>query len=210
MNRFKRKSAQITRWMLCILLLSAIIVGCGEDPYPPDITMIDNGQWSEWWQIFCIAGEGSENNIRYPRDKVIFSHTGSFIHEARFYETEKYTSVPEVFISADITYTTRGHYTTRGTLLTITDQNTQVNVDVRLEPEAAGQQQIEGMRLAEFESVKAAEIKKGLQQNKPPLFKANTEYTWQIEDNYYLLILSRPEQVIVLYRQSFLDELVLD
>lgn len=215
---------KILRLMLCLLPLSAINVGCGEDPDPSALVMplpqpLTGGDVYEWWEVFCVAGspyiseKSVANNITRIDDRVIFSHTGAFRHEVEFYDSEIYASDPETVMHVSVSYTTHGRYTTRRNILTMTPSNTQeMNVYVFLEPapEAAWLQQREGMNLEEFKSAKAAEIKKELPPETPPLFKYGTEYTWQIE-NDDLLILSSPQQAIVLFHySSFVDELQID
>ena len=75
-------------------------------------------------------------------------------------------------------YRTVGTYTTRGNTLTITKADTVRYLDALLDPDTA---------------------------ETPPLFKAGTEYTWEIDGKW--LTLSRPQQQIVLLRQGLLDEL---
>ena len=103
-----------------------------------------------------------------------------------------------------ISYTTSGSYTSQGNILTITKASTEWNVEVYLEPETAWQEKIEGITLEEHKSNLAAEMKKELQQDILPLFKDDTEYTWQIEKQ--LLTLSSPQQTIVLYPDYLITE----
>ena len=216
MNRFKRKSAQITRWMLYILALSAIIVGCGEDPYPSELAMSydDSDEFRDWWEVVCFTSYWTVNEkIKTGRNQVVFTHTGEFIHKGWYFqrdwysEREWYDTDPGSFISVSVAYTTRGYYRTRGTLLTITGQKTQVDVDVEFGPEAASQLGVEGMSLEALESAKVSEIKNGLQQELP-LFKNDTEYTWEIEDN--ALTLSNPREIFILSSVSLLSENLVD
>ena len=200
--------------MLCIIALTVSILGCGEEPQPSELVTREVGtdEFIKWWEVVSINAEALEktfDDYMVTDNHVFFSHTGSFTHEVTFFRVEIYASDPETFMSEWITDTTRGRYTTRGNRLTMTKLSTQMNVDVRLEPEAAWQQQIEGMTLEALRSAKVAKIKKGLQQDiPPPLFKEDTEYTWQIENG--LLTLSSPQQTIVLLRGALLLELEID
>ncbi len=86
--------------------------------------------------------------------------------------------------------------------MTITESSTQRDVDVRLDPEATGQPQIEDVALEALKGDFAAEVENGLPL---PVFKAGTEYTWQIEGRW--LTPSSPQQEIVLWHVELFDEL---
>ena len=52
---------KIVRWMLCIIALSAMIIGCGEET-PDSVTSYGGAlhapdAYSEWWQIVRINGK---------------------------------------------------------------------------------------------------------------------------------------------------------
>ncbi len=197
----RKPTVKIARWMLCILTLSAVIVGCGEDK--PDEHAYD----PDWWDIVSINGElkrtfGNYNANGGVMQTVVFSDTDWFRHEFSFCTFEIYagdhSGAPETSMQKCISYTTRGSYTTQGNILTMTKTSTAWNVDVSLEPEAVWQEKIEGMTLEEHKSKLAAEMKKELQQVILPLFKDDTEYTWRVDGGQ--LTLSSPQQTIVLFR----------
>ena len=196
--------------MLCSITLTVSMIGCGEytpgeDPSELVTLEADTDEFVEWWAVVSINGKALKktfDDYSVGDNNVFFSYTGAFKREVTFYIVETDAWDPETFMSGRITYTTRGRYTTRGKRLTLTTLSRQVDVDARdvhLEPEAVWQQQTQGMTLEALRSAKAAEIKKGFQQAiPPPLFKDDTEYTWQIEGGQ--LTLSSPQQTIVLWR----------
>ncbi len=191
-----------------IIVLFAMI-GCGEDT--------QNSQTPEFvshtWEIVSINGEAFEKTFDNNRkdsefeqeftvtgNSVVFSDTGTLTIDLGFRTVEKYAGDPQTSMTALISYTTRGSYTTQENMLTITAQNVAAKVDVSLEPEAALKQQIEGITLEQLESDLATETKKGLEQETPPLFKDGTEYTWQVEASK--LTISSLQQIIVLRRPN--------
>ena len=108
-----------------------------------------------------------------------FNQAGAFTHVFTVDRTVELS--PDTVVTIKYSYTNRGRYTTRRNKLTLTESSTQRDVDVRLDPEATGQPKIEGVTLEALRSDFAAEIENGF-----PLivFKAGTEYTWQIEDRW--------------------------
>lgn len=58
-----KQPVKIVRWMLCIVALSAMIIGCGEETpefvtsYGDDLHDLD--VYTEWWQIVYINGKKS-------------------------------------------------------------------------------------------------------------------------------------------------------
>ena len=188
------------RWILCIIAFSALIIGCGEDT-PDFVTSYgdtdshDPGD-AEWWQIVSINGKQGD----FAYGNVFFNQAGAFTHVFTVDRTVELS--PDTVVTIEYFYTNRGRYTTRRNKLTITESSTQRDVDVRLDPEATGQPEIEGVTLEALRSDFAAEIENGF-----PLivFKSGTEYTWQIEDRW--LTLSSPQQRIVLWRVELFDEL---
>lgn len=194
-----------------ILTLSVCIVGCGEDA-PPDFV---TGQFGEPWEIRWIDGERFKKNFDDKKESafelkfivtansVVFDDTGWFTVQLGFRTVEKYGVDPQRFMVGYISYKTRGGYTTQENILTITEQSTQILVDVILEPEAAWEQQSERLTLEQLKSEFTYEIKQELERDTPPLFKTDTEYTWQVKSG--ALTLSSPQQTIMLTRPH-LDE----
>ena len=188
--------------LLCIITLSTILIGCGEDT--PDFVGVDAdadphdlSAYYHWWDIRAINGE--KTNI--VGGSVYFSGTGEFTHVFKAYRTTVNLS-SDTAIIVGYTYTNRGRYTTRRNRLTITESSTQRDIDVRFTPEGVGQPHIGGGALEALKAEFAAEVESGYPL---PVFKSGTEYTWQIEDR--TLTLSRPKQRIVLKRQDHVDEL---
>lgn len=199
--------------MLCILTLSAVIVGCGEYP-PPELVSTHEfelhpyGTYDYWWEIVYINGELTKNikktfgNYREKGTHVHslqFSDTGWFRHGFGFhtYNSPRNHEAPMI---VEIGYTTVGRYKTRGNILTMTKASTAWDVRVILEPEAAWQEKTEGgTTLEALESDFATAIEKELQKDTLLVFDDDTQYTWQIENDQ--LTLSSPKQTIVLTRR---------
>lgn len=203
--------------MLCIIALSAVIIGCGKNQ-PPDFVSAhaldadphDPDDYTEWWWISSINREASIRNNRLGTlrnkwhiidDTVVFNDTGAFTHVFSVYRRKVYQTVERSdFIDVELSYTTHGRYTTRHNRLTITEVSTPLrHIDVRLEPELQREETLEALK-SEF----VAEI-----ENEPqlmlPVFKAGTKYTWEVEGR--LLTLSSPQQRIRLLRKTILEEL---
>ena len=200
---------KIARWMLCILTLSAVIVGCGEDPNElftlADVDDHLKRAQGDWWIVVSINGKEQAHHSHW----LTLNRTGLFRHDVRFYNNEGSRYAPSM--AAQISYTTRGRYTTQGNILTITKASTAWNVEVSLWPEAAWQEKIEGMTIEALESDFATAIEKGFQRFQLEtllLFKDGTEYTWRVDGGR--LTLSSSHQTIVLARDSPLAELTLD
>lgn len=151
------------------------------------------------WKFVSINGEPFEKSFSNRKDadsngkdadlepeftvavnSVVFSDTGTLTIVIEFRAVEKYATDPLTSMTHLITYSANSSYTTQDNGLTITETITEVDVDVSLEPESVWEEQIEGMTVEELESDFAAEAKKTHEQDIPPLFKDNTEYTWQV------------------------------
>ena len=195
------------RWLLCIIAFFVVILGCGEDPKELVTSASVDGDLllgnGDWWRIVYINGK-----TRRGKERLTLNPIGLFRYDYAGENYEEYAGDPEAGVRTRFLYTIRGHYTTQGNILTLTKASTKWNVEVSLEPEAAWQEQIEGITLEDYKLNLAAELKKGLQLNIVPLIKDDTEYTWEIENG--TLTLSNPQQTIVLSRDSTLTELLLD
>ena len=202
-NRATQKVVKTAKRLLCLIALSTLLIGCGEET--PDFVGVhadadphDIDAYYHWWDIAAINGK--KMNIR--RGSVYFSGTGEFTHEFKAYRTTVNLSDDSAII-VGYTYTNRGRYTTRRNRLTITESSPQREVDVRLDPEVVRQTRKEAMALEALKAEFAAEVESS--EYPLPVFKSGTEYTWQIED--LTLTLSSPHQRIVLKRQDRVDEL---
>ena len=198
-----------SKLIISIIVLFAII-GCGED-IPPDFVT----GFMDPWEIRWIDGERFKKNFDDKKESsfepkfivtansVIFYDNGRFTLQLAFRTVEKYGVDPERIMVGYIFYTTRGGYTTQDNILTITEQNTQIYVDMILEPESEWEQHSEGMTLKKLKSEFTYEIKQALERDTPPLFKTDTEYTWMVKSG--TLTLSTPQHTIMLTRPH-LDE----
>lgn len=205
------------RWMLCIMALAASIIGCGEkspdfvsphgvndDPHDPEV-------YAEWWDIYAVHDfNRRKNEVVYGSyGSLFFSYTGALTHVLSPSRTVGLS--PEAVIWVEVSYTTRGRYTTHGNRftgkkMTITTASTQRLVDdiVYHDPEAPGQPEIEE-RLAAVKSELETDTENFFQQKIQPLLKAGTEYTWEVEGKW--LTLESPKHRIVLLHQATLGEL---
>ncbi len=121
-----------------------------------------------------------EQEFTVAVNSVVFSDTGTLTIVLEFHAVEKYATDPLTSMTHLVKYTANSSYTTQDNRLTITETTTEFDVDVSLEPQSVWEGQIEGMTVEELESDLAAEAIKTNEQDIPPLFKDNTEYTWQV------------------------------
>ena len=189
------------RWILCIVALSAVIIGCGEET--PDFVGVhddadphDLSAYYHWWDIAVINGK--KMNIR--RGSVYFSGSGVFTHVFTAYQHIR--TSPDTSIVVGYAYTNRGRYTTHRNRLTITESSTQRDVDARLDPDVR-QTQKEGRMLKALK----ADFRSGHRKRVSTVNFQCWNRIHVADRKTGTLILSSPKQWIVLKRQDRLDEL---
>ena len=196
-GRLKMKTMII---LLCVIIFSNLIIGCGQDSEDiadvvPDFV---NGTWEirsvnniPFSDIFNSSFETPEfeQEFSMTENLVVFYDTGEFTIDLGFRVTKKYAGDLPPSMTQRISSIATGRFYNTSTTLTII-----------LEPEVTWREEIKGITLEQLELDLATETKEGLDLR---LFKNDTEYTWRLKGD--VLTLSSQDQIVILDRLLYIS-----